>query len=56
VIDRELRACQALVALLSADSIRSDAVRYEVKLAYEAKKRIFPVRVDYDGALPIDLG
>jgi hypothetical protein len=44
------------VVLLSADSIRSDAVRYEVKLAHEGKKRIFPVRVDYDGALPYDLG
>jgi hypothetical protein len=56
VIDRELRASKALVVLLSADSIRSDAVRYEVKLAHEAKRRIFPVRVDYDGALPYDLG
>ena len=56
VIDSELRASKALVVLLSADSIRSDAVRYEVKLAHEAKKRIFPVRVGYDGALPLDLG
>jgi hypothetical protein len=56
VIHRELRACQVLVVLLSADSIRSDALRYEVKLAHEDKKRIFPVRVGYDGALPLDLG
>ena len=27
VIDREIRACQALVVLLSANSIRSDMVR-----------------------------
>ncbi|HEV3200662.1 MAG TPA: AAA-like domain-containing protein [Bryobacteraceae bacterium] len=56
VIDRELRACQALVVLLSADSIRSDMVREEVKLAHEGKKQIFPVRIGYDGALPYDLG
>jgi len=56
VIDRELRACQSLVVLLSSESIRSDMVRYEVKLAHEMEKRVFPVRVDYDGALPYDLG
>jgi hypothetical protein len=56
VIDRELRACQSLVVLLSSESIRSDAVRYEVKVATRWGKRIFPVRVDYDGALPLDLG
>jgi hypothetical protein len=55
-IDRELRATHSLVVLLSAESIRSDMVRHEVKLAHEWKKRIFPVRVDYDGALPYDLG
>jgi hypothetical protein len=56
VIDRELRDCHAFVVLLSSDSIRSDAVRYEVKLAHEGKKRMFPIRVAYDGALPLDLG
>jgi len=56
VIDRELRACQSLVVLLSSDSIRSDMVRHEVKLAHEWNKQVFPVRVDYDGALPYDLG
>jgi hypothetical protein len=56
VIDRELRACQSLVVLLSAESIRSDMVRHEVKLAHEWKKQILPVRVGYDGALPYDLG
>jgi hypothetical protein len=55
VIDRELRACQSLVVLLSSESIRSDMVRHEVKLAHQWNKRIFPVRVDYDGALPYDL-
>jgi Cdc6-like AAA superfamily ATPase len=56
VIDRELRTCKSLVVLLSSESIRSDMVRHEVKLAHELKKQLFPVRVDYDGALPHDLG
>jgi hypothetical protein len=56
VIDRELRVCQSLIVLLSAESIRSDMVRHEVKLAHQWNKCIFPVRVDYDGALPYDLG
>ena len=56
VIDREIRDCHSLVVLLSADSVRSDMVREEVKLAHEMNKRIFPVRVGYDGALPYDLG
>src|SRR4051794_7236254 len=55
-IDRELRSCRSLVVLLSSESIRSDMVRHEVKLAHQWNKRIFPVRVDYDGALPYDLG
>jgi hypothetical protein len=45
VVDRELRACQSLIVLLSSESIRSDMVRQEVRLAYQLNKRIFPVRV-----------
>jgi hypothetical protein len=56
VIDRELRACESVAVFLSAESIRSDMVNQEVKLAHELSKRIFPIRVDYDGALPYDLG
>ena len=56
VIERELSASKSLVVLLSCDSILSDMVRQEIKLAHEWKKQIFPVRVDYDGALPYDLG
>jgi hypothetical protein len=56
VIERELQACQSLVVLLSSESIRSDMVRHEVKLAHGWSKRILPVRVGYDGALPYDLG
>src|SRR2546423_787785 len=55
VIDRELRACEFLVVFLSSDSIRSDMVRKEVAVAHETKKTIFPIRINYDGALPYDL-
>lgn len=54
-IEDELKGCEAFIVLLSFESIRSDMVRQEVKRAYEWKKRILPVRVDYDGALPYDL-
>ena len=59
-IDRQLRAAKFFVVLLSADSIRSDMVRQEIKLAHElltnGSLRILPIRVDYTGALPYDLG
>jgi len=46
--------------LLSAESIRSDMVREEIKTAHQLKQqgslRILPIRVDYTGALPYDLG
>ena len=56
VIERELKAAKSLIVLLSAHSILSDMVRQEIKLAHQWKKQIFPVRVDYEGALPYDLG
>lgn len=56
VIERELKASKSLIVLLSADSILSDMVRQEIKLAHEWGKQIFPVRIDYEGALPYDLG
>jgi hypothetical protein len=59
-IDRQIRKSQHFVALLSAESIRSDMVRREIKLAYQLRKegkvRILPVRVAYLGELPYDLG
>ena len=55
-IDRELRACRAFVVFLSSESLRSDMVREEVRLASDFDKQIFPVRVGYEGALPYDLG
>jgi hypothetical protein len=59
-IERELSSSQFFVVLLSADSIRSDMVRREVKLAHALRKAkqlaILPVRVCFEGELPYDLG
>ncbi|MGH9939282.1 MAG: AAA-like domain-containing protein, partial [Blastocatellia bacterium] len=61
-IERQIRASSFFVVLLSADSIRSDMVRREVKLAYQLAKEpdnnfvILPIRVAYRGELPYDIG
>ncbi len=59
-IDHQLRVAKFFVVLLSAESIRSDMVRQEIMLAHELKQkgclRILPIRVDFTGALPYDLG
>ncbi|HEX3556300.1 MAG TPA: AAA-like domain-containing protein [Thermoanaerobaculia bacterium] len=59
-IDRQLRASDSFVVLLSEASVRSDMVRKEVKIAHELRQKgklgIFPVRLDFQGELPYDLG
>lgn len=59
-IDRQLRATQYFVPLLSEKSIQSDMVRREIALAYRLKKNksltILPVRIDLEGELPYDIG
>lgn len=61
-IGRQIKASDYFVVLLSKQSILSDMVRQEVKLAHgltqEAGRRfvILPVRVDFEGELPYDLG
>jgi hypothetical protein len=58
-IERELRAANYFIVLLSEQSLRSDMVRQEVALAHElaaqAKLRILPIRVAYVDRLPYDL-
>src|SRR5262249_60012193 len=55
-IERQIRVSSFSVALLSADSIRSDMVRQEVELAHSLPRcAILPVRVAFEGALPYDL-
>jgi TIR domain-containing protein len=48
-IEEGLRDCRAVVVLLSGAPVGSDMVRREVELAHKGKKRILPVRVDFDG-------
>lgn len=59
-IECQLQSSQYFVVLLSADSIRSDMVRREIKMAYQmernGKMRLLPVRLAFDGELPYDLG
>ena len=60
-IERQIRLAHYFVVLISKQSILSDMVRREVELAHELAQqakdplRIFPVRVDFDAALPYDL-
>lgn len=61
-IDRQIRAAQFFVVLVSGQSILSDMVRREIKLAHDLSQRpedplkILPIRVAFDGELPYDLG
>src|SRR5262249_8994367 len=59
-IDKEIRGASAFIVLLSQNSIASDMVREEIRLAHEllcaGKLRILPIRVAFDGPLPYDLG
>jgi serine/threonine protein kinase len=57
-IERQVRTADAVIPLLSAASVTSEMIAYEVQIAHEAaqqqdgRPRILPVRVDYEGALP----
>lgn len=60
-IERNLRASRFFIVLVSAESMRSDMVGREVRLAHELSRSshdpltLLPVRVAYTGALPYDL-
>ena len=60
-IEKNLRDSHFFVVLVSQESMRSDMVGKEVRLAHELSKRpadpltILPIRVAYLGALPYDL-
>lgn len=57
-IERELRSADAVIVLLSAASIQSEMLCYEVEIASEAghqqdgRPQLIPIRVNYDGAIP----
>jgi len=57
-IEREIREADAVIPLLSADSIHSEMMAFEVEHAHESaslgggRPQLLPVRVDYTGPLP----
>jgi hypothetical protein len=59
-IEDEIKAADFFIVLLSKESIRSEMVRQEVKLAHKFYKEkdllILPIRVAFRGELPYDLG
>lgn len=60
-IVRQLRASDVVIPLISAASVTSEMMAYEVRASHEAaqaqagKPRLLPVRVDYLGALPAEM-
>lgn len=61
-IEKEIRLADAVVPLLSAESIRSEMLGAEIEHAHEAaqvqhgRPRLLPIRVDYTGPLPEPMG
>jgi len=57
-IEARIRSADAVVPLLSADSIHSEMLAFEIESAHEASQlqrgrpRLLPVRVNYTGPLP----
>jgi hypothetical protein len=59
-IERRVSNAYAVIVLLSARSVNSEMLAYEVQIANGSaqktgKPRILPVRIDFDGALPSPL-
>ncbi|HET9533518.1 MAG TPA: AAA-like domain-containing protein [Blastocatellia bacterium] len=60
-IERQVRTADAVIPLLSASSITSEMLAYEIQIAHDAaqkqngKPRILPIRIAYEGALPGEL-
>lgn len=59
--ENQLRTADAVVPLLSAASVHSEMLAFEVELAQEAARQqghphLLPVRVQFDGPLPETLG
>ena len=56
-IERQVRSSDAVIPLLSAASINSEMLGYEVQMAHEAaqnqkgKPRLLPIRINYSGPL-----
>jgi hypothetical protein len=57
-IEKQIRSADAIIPLLSAESINSEMLSFEIETAHEAaqlqegRPNLLPVRVDYTGPLP----
>jgi AAA-like domain/TIR domain len=57
-IERRIRSADAIIPLLSSESVHSEMLGFEIESAHEAsqlnqgKPRLLPVRVNYTGPLP----
>lgn len=60
-IERRVRSAAAVIPLLSAASVQSEMLAYELQTAHDASQhqegrpRILPVRVAFDGPLPPEM-
>src|SRR5207248_10427319 len=61
-IEYRIRKADAVIVLLSAASIQSEMIAYEIEIAHEAaqqqqgKPRLLPVRIQFAESLPNQLG
>ena len=61
-IEKQIRESDAIIPLLSAESVRSEMMGFEIEHAHETaqlqfgRPRLLPVRVNYTGPLPEPLG
>lgn len=61
-IEQQIRGADAVIPLLSAASVGSEMIAYEVQIAHEeaeknkGKPRLLPIRVAFEDALPDELG
>lgn len=57
-IERNIRDADAVIPLLSSDSVKSEMLAYEVETAFQIAQqagglpRLLPVRINYEGPLP----
>lgn len=61
IIEQEIQNCDYVIVLLSSESVTSDWVKQEVKVAYMSRQQrhkplIIPVRVDFDDRLDFEFG
>ncbi len=60
-LDRRIREADAVIPLISADSVRSEMLASELQIAFDESQkrqgnpRILPIRINFEGELPSEL-